>query len=76
MAILAAALLVGLLLVLWLPPDLRVFGASLTCAAGGGLIGLGVTRAWCPVAPAAGVRSWGCGVSGSIMQAGVDSATS
>ncbi len=46
LAILAATLLVGLSLVLWLPPDLRVFGALLMGAAGGGLIGLGVTRAW------------------------------
>lgn len=46
LAVLAAALLVGLVLVLSLPSEATVFGALLVGAGGGGLIGLGVTRAW------------------------------
>ncbi|MDL5365288.1 YcxB family protein [Xanthomonas sp. NCPPB 2654] len=46
LAVLVVALLVGLVLVLSLPSAATVFGALLIGAAGGGLIGLGVTRAW------------------------------
>lgn len=44
--VLTVALLVGLVLVLSLPSKATVFGAMLIGGGGGGLIGLGITRAW------------------------------
>lgn len=46
LSVMAAMLLVGLVLLFLLGTETRVFGVLLIAAVGGGLIGLGVTRAW------------------------------